>query len=60
MGHLICITNQEDIEDFDLRCKKIEDKIQYATDKITIDELGEIFLIIANIFGFHIMIKSQR
>ncbi len=43
VGHLICITNQEDIEDFDLRCKKIEDKIQYATDKITIDELDEIF-----------------
>ena len=42
-GHLICITEQDDIEDFAIRCRTISDKVSDATDFITLDELRQIF-----------------
>ena len=42
-GHLICITEQDDIEDFDMRCKAISDKIALPTDYLTLDDLRNIF-----------------
>ena len=42
-GHLICITEQDDIEDFATRCRAITEKIVTATDCITVDELRQIF-----------------
>ncbi len=43
-GHMICITEQNDIEDFANRCHTISDKLITATDFITLDELRQIFL----------------
>lgn len=42
-GHLICITEQDDIEDFSTRCSSIEDKINAPNDFVTLDQLREIF-----------------
>ena len=42
-GHLICITEQDDIEDFSARCSSIEDKINAPNDFVTLDQLREIF-----------------
>lgn len=43
-GHLICITENDDIDDFRDRCKMIEDRIQTAKDCITTHELRTIFV----------------
>ena len=42
-GHLICITEQDDIEDFATRCQAIKEKIVTSTDCITVDELRQFF-----------------
>ena len=42
-GHILCITNQDDIEDFSVRCKSIQDKIILPTDLITLEDLRHIF-----------------
>lgn len=42
-GHLLCITEQDDVEDFNLRCQKITDKISKPDEKVTIEELKEVF-----------------
>lgn len=42
-GHLICITEQDDIEDFATRCQAISDKLTASTDFISFDELCQIF-----------------
>lgn len=42
-GHLICITEQDDIEDFSTRCLTIQNKITTSKDFITLDELKQIF-----------------
>ncbi len=42
-GHLICITEQYDVDDFDLKCQKVSEIIRTSDSKITISELKEIF-----------------
>lgn len=42
-GHLICITEQDDIEDFATRCQTVCDKITSSTDFMSFDELSQIF-----------------
>ena len=42
-GHMICITGQDDIEDFATRCRAISDKLTAATEFITPDDLRQIF-----------------
>lgn len=42
-GHLICITEQDDIEDFAARCLTIQNKITTSECFITLDELKQIF-----------------
>ena len=42
-GHMICITSPDDIEDFASRCQIIQNKISCPTDKITYEELCQIF-----------------
>ncbi len=42
-GHMICITSPNDIEDFASRCQTIQNKIVCPTDKITYEELCQIF-----------------
>lgn len=42
-GHLICIAEQDDIEDFSTRCSSIEDKINVPNDFVTLDQLRGIF-----------------
>lgn len=42
-GHMLCITEQDDIEDFATRCREICDKLPTATDYITLDNLRRIF-----------------
>ena len=43
IGHLICITTPDDIEDFSIRCQAVNSKIGAQTDFISIDELYHIF-----------------
>ncbi|MBR5949636.1 MAG: hypothetical protein IKZ82_13480 [Clostridia bacterium] len=45
-GHLICITEQDDIEDFAIRCSKIQDRITATTDFISLNELKSFFPIL--------------
>ena len=42
-GHIICITDQDDIEDFYIRCKVVQGKIVTSKDFISLDELQQIF-----------------
>ena len=42
-GHMICITAPDDIDDFALRCQSIQSKVVNPTDKITYEELCQIF-----------------
>ena len=42
-GHILCITDQDDIEDFSVRCKAIQDKIISPTDMITLEDLRQVF-----------------
>ena len=42
-GHLICITEHDDVDDFDKRCQKITGKIPTSDGKVTVDELKDIF-----------------
>lgn len=42
-GHLICITEPDDIEDFATRCQAVGDKIKEPTDFITLEELHQAF-----------------
>lgn len=42
-GHLICISEQDDIDDFDMRCQKITGKIPTSDGKVTVDELKDVF-----------------
>lgn len=42
-GHLICITDPNDVDDFATRCQSINAKIVTRNDKITLEELGTIF-----------------
>lgn len=42
-GHLICITDMADAEDFATRCAKISAKITDLQDHISVEELKEIF-----------------
>lgn len=42
-GHILLISENEDLEDFDLKCKKVADLIKTKTDYITYEQLTEIF-----------------
>lgn len=42
-GHILLISENEDLNDFDLKCKKITDLIKTKTDYITYEQLIEIF-----------------
>jgi len=42
-GHILVITEKADIEDFAIKCLKVEERIQQPTDSISVDEFGEIF-----------------
>lgn len=42
-GHLICITESDDIEDFATRCQAVCDKITSPTDFLTLEELHQVF-----------------
>ncbi|NMA12197.1 MAG: hypothetical protein GX933_03290 [Chloroflexi bacterium] len=42
-GHIICITDQDDIEDFSIRCKAVQDRIITQKNFISLDELQQIF-----------------
>lgn len=42
-GHILLISENEDLEDFDLKCKKVSDLIKTKTDYITYEQLTEIF-----------------
>ena len=42
-GHLICITEQDDLDDFFSKCQKINEKIPTSDSKLTVEELKDIF-----------------
>lgn len=42
-GHLLLLADNNNLEDFDSKCKKIESKISSVNDMITMEELREIF-----------------
>jgi len=42
-GHMICITERDEVEDFFTRCEEVRKRIQNKDDKITYDELSGIF-----------------
>ena len=42
-GHLICITDQDDVDDFDLRCQQIANIIEDSDGKVTTEELNGAF-----------------
>lgn len=42
-GHLICISESDDIEDFTTRCQAVCDKITSPTDFLTLEELHQVF-----------------
>ena len=42
-GHLLCITESDDIEDFATRCQSVRDKIVSSTDFLTLEELHQVF-----------------
>ena len=43
-GHMLCITDPDDLEDFSSRCGDISDKINDVSDKVTYEELTHIFI----------------
>lgn len=43
-GHLICITNPDDVEDFSEKCICVQDKIKCKEDTLSLQELKEIFI----------------
>jgi ABC-type lipopolysaccharide export system ATPase subunit len=42
-GHILLISENEDLDDFDLKCKKVSDLIKTKDDWITYEQLIEIF-----------------
>ena len=42
-GHLICVTDSEDVYDFEGKCCKINEKIKTPKDSINFEELDQIF-----------------
>ena len=42
-GHLICITNEYDVEDFKIRCDHLASMYRTQTDKISLTELKRVF-----------------
>lgn len=42
-GHILLISENEDLEDFDFKCKKVTELIKSRTDYITYEQLIEIF-----------------
>lgn len=42
-GHILLISENEDLNEFDLKCKKVTDLIKTKTDSITYEQLIEIF-----------------
>lgn len=42
-GHMLLISENEDLDDFNLKCKKVTDLIKTKTDYITYEQLIEIF-----------------
>lgn len=42
-GHILLISENEDLEDFDLKCKKVTELIKTRTDSISYEQLIEVF-----------------
>lgn len=42
-GHILLISENEDLDDFDLKCKKVTDLIKTKTDYINYEQLTEVF-----------------
>jgi len=43
-GHLLLISENSDIDDFESKCRKIENLIQSKSDYITVQQLNEVFI----------------
>ena len=57
-GHILLISEKEDLEGFQSRCNQVQELIKTKDDCITYEQLVEIFNSLENIYLFRIMIKS--
>jgi len=49
-GHILLISENEDLDDFNAKCKKVSDLITRKDDWITYEQLIEIFPVLENIY----------
>jgi len=42
-GHLLLISENDELEDFDFKCKQVNDKIKHVDEYISVDDLKSIF-----------------